>query len=214
MRHTRPRRRPPRSRRGARGSPHDAHDPSCGARPAASSSFSRNASAPARAAASGAPAPASGRARRAACSSSSASLRHSRLNTPGCGSEVSNSRPTASHARAAASSARASSRRRRWPSTVCAPVTVKQLAAAFVQLDAQPEERLQAPAEAAARAAHALGDRAHAPAAGRVQVQDAVGLAVAHRAQHHSLRLDRSAHDQLSLGSPPALAARAAKPRV
>src|SRR5450759_3342401 len=57
-------------------------------------------------------------------SSSSNSLRQSRLNTPGCGSEVSNRRPTASHARAAASSARASPRKLGWPWTVCAPVTV------------------------------------------------------------------------------------------
>ena len=68
----------------------------------------------------------------------------------------------------------------------------QQLAAPFVQLDAQTEERLKAPAEAAARAADALGDRAHATAIGRVQVQDAVGLSVAHRAQHHRLGLDSS----------------------
>ncbi len=47
------------------------------------------------------------RARRAATS-----WRQSRLKTPGCGSEVSNSRPTASQARAAASSARPSPRSR------------------------------------------------------------------------------------------------------
>ena len=165
----------------------DAHAPSCGARPAASSSFRRNASAPAR--------PLAQRSRRPpACSSSSDSWRHSRLNTPGCGSAVSNSRPTASHARAAASSARASPRRRAWPSTVCAPVTVSSSPRPSCSSMLQPEERLQAPAEAAARAAHALGDRAHPPARRRVQVQDAIGLAVAHRAQHDRLGLDRSGH--------------------
>ncbi len=92
-------------------SPQLAHEPSWGASPAASSSFRRNASALARVAPAG-------------FSSSSESFLHSRLNTPGWGSEVSNSLPTASHARAAASSARASSRRREYPSTVCAPVTV------------------------------------------------------------------------------------------
>ncbi len=70
----------------------------------------------------------------------------------------------------------------------------QQLAAPFVQLDAQAKEGLEASPEAAARAAHALGDRAHAPAIGRVQVKDAVGLRVAHRAQHYRLGLDRSRH--------------------
>ena len=70
----------------------------------------------------------------------------------------------------------------------------QQLAAAFVQVELQAEERLQPPPEAAARAAHALGDRTHTPEPGRVDVQDAVGLAVAQRAQHDRLRLDRSGH--------------------
>src|ERR1700722_1418720 len=92
-------------------SPQQAHAPSCGAIPAATSSFRRKASEFARVASSG-------------LSSSNDSLRQSRLNTPGCGSEVSNRRPTASQARAAASSAPASPRRLEWPLTVCAPVTV------------------------------------------------------------------------------------------
>ena len=49
---------------------------------------------------------------RASGASSRLSRRQSRLKTAGCGSGVSNSRPTASQARAAASSARASSRSR------------------------------------------------------------------------------------------------------
>ena len=82
----------------------------------------------------------------------------------------------------------------------------QQLAAALVQIELQPEERLQPPAEAAARATHPLGDRAHPSPLGRVQVQDAVGLAVAQRAQHDRLGLDRSGHrsfeSRLASGAP------------
>ena len=70
----------------------------------------------------------------------------------------------------------------------------QELPAPLVQLQAQAEERLQAAPEAAARAPHPLGDRAHPPAVGRVEVQDAVRLAVAHRAQYHRLGLDRPGH--------------------
>src|SRR5207244_5268376 len=74
----------------------------------------------------------------------------------------------------------------------------QQLAAPFVQLDAQAEERLEPAAEAAARAPDALRDRADAPASGRIQVQDAIGLAVADRAQHDRLRLDSThGHDRM-----------------
>ncbi len=72
----------------------------------------------------------------------------------------------------------------------------EQLAATLVADQAHAEERLQAPAEAAARAPHALGDRADAPAPGRVEVQDAIGLAVAQRAQH-----DRALRSSTGSGS-------------
>ena len=95
---------------------------------------------------------------------------------------------------------------RRRPSTVCAPVTVSSSPRPSCSSMPQAEERLQAPPEAAARAAHALGDRAHPPPMGRVQVQDAVGLAVAHRAQHDRLGLDWSGHgpfeSRLASGAP------------
>ncbi len=68
----------------------------------------------------------------------------------------------------------------------------QELAAAFVQLEPQAEEGLEPPAEAARRAAHALGDRADVAAIERVQAQDAIGLAVADRAQHDRLGLDGS----------------------
>ena len=88
----------------------------------------------------------------------------------------------------------------------------EKLAAAFVQLDAQAEERLEAPAEAAARAAHALRDRPDAPSVRRVEVEDAVGLAVADRAQDDGLGLDCSGHRK-SLG-PRAAAPRGVAPPV
>ena len=89
-----------------------------------------------------------------------------------------------------------SSRRRAWAATVSALGDREQVAAALVEHEAQAEERLQAPAEAAARAPHALGDRADAPAVRGVEMQDAVGLAVADRAQHDGLGLQRA-------GTPP-----------
>ena len=54
-----------------------------------------------------------------------------------------------------------------------------QLAAALMQLDSQAKEGLEAPAEAAARPAHPLGDRPYVPAVERVQAQDPVRLSVA-----------------------------------
>ena len=70
----------------------------------------------------------------------------------------------------------------------------QQLAAPLVQLDVQPEERLEPTAEAAAGTTHPLGDRAQAPAMGCVQVQDAIGLAVADRAQHDRFGLQGPRH--------------------
>src|SRR5205085_12359030 len=87
----------------------------------------------------------------------------------------------------------------------------EQLAAAFVQLDMQAEERLETPAEAAARASHALCDRPDAPPVRRVEVKDAIGLAVADRAQDDGLGLDWSGHRK-SLG--PRAAAPCARGRV
>ena len=70
----------------------------------------------------------------------------------------------------------------------------EQVAASLVQDRADVEERLQPGPEAAARAPRALGDRAEPAVRGRVQVQDPVGLAVADRAQHDRLGLQRSGH--------------------
>ena len=61
----------------------------------------------------------------------------------------------------------------------------EQVATAFVQLEVDVAERLEPPAEAAARAPDALGDRADAPAHRGIEMQDPVGLAVAHRPQDH-----------------------------
>src|SRR5205807_1774305 len=64
--------------------------------------------------------------------------------------------------------------------------------------DSQAEERLEPTAEAAASAPDALRDRADAPASGRVQVQDSIGLAITDRAQHDRLGLDSAhGHDRM-----------------
>ena len=74
----------------------------------------------------------------------------------------------------------------------------EQLAAPFVQQQVEPEERLQAAAEARLRPPRALRDRPHPPPLRRVEVEDAVGLAVADAAQDDRLRLQRLAgHDRL-----------------
>ncbi len=166
-------------------SPQAAQAASCGARPAASSSFSRNASWLATVA----------WARPSA--SSSASSWHSRLKTSGCGSPSSNRRVTASQARLALSSAAASAAQARVALDRLGPRDGQQVAAPLVEHELDAEERLQAPAEAAARAPHALGDRAELAAMRGVEVQDAVGLAVAHRAQDDRLRLQRMAGHRL-----------------
>ena len=64
----------------------------------------------------------------------------------------------------------------------------QQLAAALVEHEVEPEERLQPAAEARARAAHALGDRADSAAIRGIEVQDAVGLSVAEAAEDDALR--------------------------
>ena len=155
--------------------PHAAQAASCGANPAASSSLRRNASWFVRVA-------------RAGSASSSASSLQSRLKTSGCGSSVSNRRETASHARAAASSAAASVAQARVAVDRLGARDREQLAAALVEHEVEAEERLEPAAEAAARAPHALGDRADPAAVRGVEVQDPVGLAVADRAQHDRLR--------------------------
>ena len=70
----------------------------------------------------------------------------------------------------------------------------QQLAAPLVEHQVEAEERLQAPAEPAARPPHALRDRADPAAARRVEVQDAVGLSVADRAEHYGFGFARPGH--------------------
>ncbi len=53
------------------------------------------------------------------------------------------------------------------------------------------EERLEPRPEAAPRASRALRDRAQAAVGGRVEMKDPIGLAVADRAQHDRLGLQR-----------------------
>ena len=63
----------------------------------------------------------------------------------------------------------------------------QQLTPAFVELELQPEEWLQASSEAASGAPHALGDRTQPAPLEGVHMQDAVGLPIAHGAQDHGL---------------------------
>ena len=65
-----------------------------------------------------------------------------------------------------------------------------QIAAALVEDQVEPKERLQPPAEARARLAHALGDRPDPPPRGAVEVQDPIRLAVADAAQDDRLGLE------------------------
>ena len=64
-----------------------------------------------------------------------------------------------------------------------------QLAGALVEEQLDVRERLEPRAEARLRLADALRHRAHAAAVERVQVEDAIGLAVAERPEHDGLRL-------------------------
>ena len=70
----------------------------------------------------------------------------------------------------------------------------QQVAAALVEHEVEAEERLQPAAEARARAAHALGDRADSAAIRGIEVQDAVGLAVAEAAEDDAFGLYGSGH--------------------
>ena len=69
-----------------------------------------------------------------------------------------------------------------------------ELAAALVQHELHAAERLEAAAEPRFHPPHALRHRAHAAAVGRVEVQHAIGLAVADRAQHDRFCLKRAGH--------------------
>jgi hypothetical protein len=59
-----------------------------------------------------------------------------------------------------------------------------------VEHQVEPEEGLQAAAEARARPARSLGDGADATPLGAVEVKDAIGLAEANASQHHRLGLE------------------------
>src|SRR5215213_9204813 len=64
----------------------------------------------------------------------------------------------------------------------------------LVQQRVDPEERLQAPAEARPGLADPLGNRAHPPAMRGIQVQDPVRLPVAQRPQDDRLGLQGTGH--------------------
>ena len=169
------------------GSPHDAQVASCGAKPAASSSLSRKASALAR----------------VACGRVAVEQRElvgeQVVDAAGAARRRRTGAPTASHARAAPSSAAPLSRSRGVAGERLGARDRQQVAAALVEHEVEAEERLQAPAEARLGAPHALRDRAHPAAIRGIEVQDAVGLAVADAAQHDRLGLQRAGHRLLYL---------------
>ena len=69
-----------------------------------------------------------------------------------------------------------------------------ELAAPLVHHQPHPAQRLESATEARFHPPNALGNGAHAAAVGRVEVQHAIGLAVADRAQHDRLCLKRARH--------------------
>ena len=69
-----------------------------------------------------------------------------------------------------------------------------ELPSPLVEHELDVAERLQPRAEARLRLAHALGYRAHPPALQGVEVEDAVRLGKANRAQNDSLGLEGSGH--------------------
>ncbi len=75
-----------------------------------------------------------------------------------------------------------------------------QVAAPFVQLKVEPEERLKASAEAAFGSPYALCNCAQLAAHRRVHVEDPIGLAVTDRTQHDGFRLDRAGHQVVLRG--------------
>ena len=75
-----------------------------------------------------------------------------------------------------------------------------QIAAPLVQLKVEAEERLKPATEATLRTPHAFRDRAYLPAHRRVDVENPIGLAVAHRAQHDGLGLDGASHQSATPG--------------
>ena len=70
-----------------------------------------------------------------------------------------------------------------------------QITAALVQDDADVQEGLKPSPEAAAGPPGAAGDRPQTPVVGRVQMQDPVGFAIANRAEHDRLGLQRAGHE-------------------
>src|SRR4051794_13015769 len=68
----------------------------------------------------------------------------------------------------------------------------QQVAAALVEDELEAEERLQPSAEARLGAPDALGDRAHPATLWGIEMEDPVGLAVAHGAQDDALGLQRA----------------------
>ena len=148
-RRPRTRRRPrrPRSRPGARRSPHDAQPASCGAKPAASSSLRRKASALARVARDGLAVEQRELVGEQVVDAGVrvAVVEHARHGLAGAGGAVERAGVLAQ--------ARVGGHR-------LGAGDGQQLAAALVEHEVEPEERLQPAAEARARAAHALGDRA------------------------------------------------------
>ena len=180
-------------------SPQRAQEASSGAKPVASASFSRKASAVARPAAPSALPSAVDRLGR-------------RRASPGSGRAGCRRRGSPPRRRRGAAP-----RRRRAPRPRARPLGAqvrvrgdrvrrgdrREIAAALVEDEVEPKERLQPAAEARARPAHALGDRPDPPSRGAVEVQDPIGLAVADAAQDDRLGLELARHGRQRLPDRP-----------
>jgi hypothetical protein len=69
-----------------------------------------------------------------------------------------------------------------------------ELAAALVHHELHSAERLEAPAEPRLHAPNSLGNGADTTPIGRVQMEHAIGLAIANRAQNDRFCLKRAGH--------------------
>ena len=71
-----------------------------------------------------------------------------------------------------------------------------EITPAAVKDEVEPEERLEAATEPGPRFADALGNGTKSTVLARVKVEDAVGLAIPDRPEHHCFCLEGSRHVQ------------------
>ena len=127
--------------------------------------------------------------RRAAGARGRAGCRRARL-----GSSESSSRSTASHACDARSSESRRSRSAGWAATVSAWVTVQRSPRPSCSTRLMRNSGSSRPPKRDLAPPYPFCDRTHPSALGGIQMEDAVGLAVAEGAQHHGLGLELTGH--------------------